>query len=257
MPDIQIKNGGKILSQNIFDNEVFFEKYRELRSTENNYNNLVEQPAIKALLPDLEGKSILDLGCGYGNNCIDFIRKGASTVVGIDISNKMLEVAKRENSNESIRYMDLDMSQIGSLAQKFDLVFSSFAFHYVKDFQKLLQDIRALLNENGILLFSQEHPYTTAPKGGAGWTKDESGNKIHYNLSDYMYSGKRHTKWFVDNVEKYHRPISEILNSMISQGFVINNVVEPVPDKYALERRPDFKDEFDKTTCIIIKGTKV
>lgn len=245
------------MSQNIFDNDVFFEKYRELRSTEYNYNNLIEQPAIKTLLPNLEGKAVLDLGCGYGNNCIDFIRKGALKVVGIDVSHKMLEVARKENPNELVKYMLLDMNQIGSLDQKFDLVFSSFAFHYVKDFEKLLLDIRTLLNDNGTLLFSQEHPYTTAPKGGPNWTMDEYGNKIHYNLSDYMCSGKRHAKWFVENVEKYHRPISEIINSLISQGFIINSVVEPVPDEYALEKRPDLRAEFDKTTCIIIKGTKV
>jgi len=245
------------MSQNIFDNDVFFEKYRELRSTEYNYNNLIEQPAIKALLPNLEGKAVLDLGCGYGNNCIDFISKGASEVVGIDVSHKMLEVARKENPNESVKYILLDMNQIGSLTQKFDVVFSSLAFHYVKDFEKLLHDIRTLLNDTGTILFSQEHPYTTAPKGGPNWTKDEYGNKIHYNLSDYMCSGKRLAKWFDNNVEKYHRPISEIINSLISHGFTINSVVEPVPDEYALGRRPDFRDEFDKTTCIIIKGTKV
>lgn len=234
------------MSQSIFDNDHFFEKYRELRSTEDNYNCLVEQPAIKELLPDLEGKAILDLGCGYGNNCIDFIRKGASRVVGIDISHKMLEVAQKVNSNELIDYMLLDMKDIGVLTQKFDLVFSSLAFHYVKDFQGLLQDIKTLLNDNGILLFSQEHPYTTAPMGGALWTKDEAGNKIHYNLSDYMRSGKRQVKWFDNDIEKYHRTVSEILNSMIAQGFVINNIVEPVPDEYALERRPDFEDELTK-----------
>lgn len=245
------------MSQSVFDNEVFFEKYRELRKKEYNYNSLVEQPAIKKLLPELKGKRVLDLGCGYGENCIDFIKKGAIEVVGIDISKKMLNIAEQENSNELVKYLLMDMSKIEDLRQKFDVVFSSLAFHYVKDFKKLILDIRNLLNDRGILLFSQEHPYTTAPKGGPAWTKDGNGNKIHYNLSDYMYSGQRHMKWFVDNVEKYHRPISEIFNSIISTGFVINNVVEPVPDEYALEKRPDFIDEFDKTTCIIIKSTKI
>lgn len=244
------------MSQNIYDNDIFFEKYRELRNNQNNYNTLIEQPAIKALLPYLKGKTILDLGCGYGNNCIDFIKKGALSVVGIDISHKMLEVARKENPNELVEYMLMDMNEIGILTQKFDLVFSSLAFHYVKDFKKLLYDIRVLLNDGGILLYSQEHPYTTAPKVGPTWTKDEYGNKVHYNLSDYMHSGKRYSKWFIDNVEKYHRPISEVINSIISEGFIINSIVEPVPDKYALDRRPDFKDEFDKTTCIIIKATK-
>lgn len=247
------------MSHNMFDNDAFFRKYSKLRKREHNYNDLVEQPAIKALLPELQGKTVLDLGCGYGNNCIDFINRGAAGVVGADISNKMLDVAEKENSHELIDYKLMDMSEIGCLTQKFDLVFSSFAFHYVSDFGKLLRDIRCLLNQNGILLFSQEHPYTTAPKCGPSWTKDAHGKKIHYNLSDYMCSGVRHAKFFADSdhvVEKYHRPLSKIISTLISQGFVINNVVEPVPDEYALEKRPDYYDEFHKTTCIIIKATK-
>lgn len=245
------------MSQNIFDNDVFFEKYRELRRNKYNYNTLVEQPAIKSLLPDLQEKAVLDLGCGYGENCYDFVKKGAKLVVGVDISRKMLDIANREYSDKLIDYIHMDMKEIGLLNQKFDLVFSSLAFHYVKDFKKLLRDINKLLNRNGILLFSQEHPYTTAPKAGPEWTKDDKGNKIHYNLSDYMYSGERHYRWFVDDVEKYHRPISEIVNSIISCGYIINKVVEPVPDEYALEKRPDYIDEFDKTTSIIIKCKKV
>ncbi len=258
---MKLWNDGEVMkfAGNIFDNDAFFEKYSKLRKREHNYNGLVEQPAIKALLPGLQGKTVLDLGCGYGSNCIDFANRGAAGVVGIDISNKMLGVAREENSHELIEYKQMDMSKIGCLTQKFDLVFSSLAFHYVNDFGKLLRDIRCLLNENGILLFSQEHPYTTAPKCGPSWTKDAQGRKIHYNLSDYMCSGIRHAKFFADSddvVEKYHRPFSEIVNSIISHGFFINNVVEPVPGEYALEKRPDYYDEFHKTTSIIIKATK-
>ncbi len=249
------------MSQNIFDDNVFFKKYSELRKKEYSYNNLVEQPAIKALLPELKGKAVLDLGCGHGSNCINFVNRGAAGVVGVDISQKMLDVAKQENAHELIEYMVMDISGIGCLNQKFDLVFSSFALHYVKDFGKLLHDIRHLLTDNGILLFSQEHPFTTAPKCGPSWTKDAQGIKIHYNLSDYMCRGIRHTKFFASDeaahVVKYHRPFSEIMGSIISQGFAISDVVEPVPDKHAMEKRPELYDEFHKTTCIIIKATKV
>lgn len=54
------------MSQNIYDNDVFFERYRELRSNKDNYNCLIEQPAIKALLPDLKEKTVLDLGLHEG-----------------------------------------------------------------------------------------------------------------------------------------------------------------------------------------------
>ncbi|MTK14292.1 MAG: class I SAM-dependent methyltransferase, partial [Clostridiaceae bacterium] len=229
-------------------------KYREVRNNVYNYNSLVEQPAIKRLLPDLRGKTVLDLGCGYGNNCIDFISRGATKVVGVDISSKMLEIAKQENAHENIKYIQMDMSEINILTQKFDLIFSSLAFHYVEDYKKLLGDIGLLLKDDGILLYSQEHPYTTAPKKGCTWTKDEIGNKLYSNLSDYMYSGKRQVIWFKEAVEKYHRTMSEIINTLIQENFIIKEVVEPVPDEDALKKRPDLIDEFHRTTSLIIKA---
>lgn len=244
------------MSQNIYDNEVFFQKYRDLRKNLYNYNELVEQPAIKKLLPDLKDKTVLDLGCGYGNNCIDFISRGAARVVGVDISSKMLEIARKENNHENIKYIQMDMTEIDTLDQKFDLIFSSLAVHYVEDYKKLLGDISMLLKDEGILLYSQEHPYTTAPKKGCSWTKDGSGNKLYFNLSDYMHSGKRRTIWFKQELEKYHRTISEIINTLIHQNFIIKEVIEPVPDEEALKKRPDFADEFHKTTCIIIKAQR-
>lgn len=87
-----------MLEQNIFDNQNFFDGYRELRSNDNCLNDLLEQPAMKKLLPDLQGKTVLDIGCGYGHNCLDFIKRGAKKVIGIDISEKMLDVAKKESA---------------------------------------------------------------------------------------------------------------------------------------------------------------
>ena len=56
-----------------------------------------------SLLPDLTGKSVIDLGCGYGENCREFARLGASTVVGVDISSKMLQVAEKENKCDNAK----------------------------------------------------------------------------------------------------------------------------------------------------------
>ena len=90
--------------QNIFDNETFFEGYKALREKDVNANIIFEYPALCSLLPDLNGKRILDLGCGFGEHCVEYVRKGAERVVGIDISQKMLEVAVKENSDPKISY---------------------------------------------------------------------------------------------------------------------------------------------------------
>ena len=66
--------------QNIYDNPAFFAGYTALRDKESNLNNLLEQPAMADLLPNLAGKSVLDLGCGCGGSCRDFVRRGAARV---------------------------------------------------------------------------------------------------------------------------------------------------------------------------------
>ena len=144
--------------QNIFDNETFFEGYRAIRDREGNANDLFEIPALFSLLPDLNGKSILDLGCGFGEHCVEFVNKGASKVVGIDISEKMLEVAKKENSNPAITYMLLPIEDIEMVDGKFDIVISSLAFHYVEDFDGAVKKIYDKLNTGGNFIFHRKTP---------------------------------------------------------------------------------------------------
>lgn len=127
--------------QNIYDNETFYEGYKRIRDNKNNANNLFEIPALLSLLPDLKDKRILDLGCGFGEHCKMFVEDGAASVVGIDISEKMLEVAKRENSDDRITYLNMAMEDIGQLDMEFDLVVSSLAFHYVEDFSGVVTRI--------------------------------------------------------------------------------------------------------------------
>ena len=98
--------------QNIYDDECFFEGYKKIRQNEINANTLFEIPELFALLPDLNGKTILDMGCGFGEHCTKFVELGAATVVGIDISKKMLEVAEAENGHPSISYIHMPIEEI-------------------------------------------------------------------------------------------------------------------------------------------------
>ena len=173
------------MARNIFDDQVFFENYMELRSREDNYNVLLEQPAMLEVLPEMQGKAVLDLGCGYGDNCRDFIERGARRAVGVDISERMLNAAERKGHSENICFIHMDMSRISELQEKFDVVYSSLAFHYIKDFSQFAKDIYALLNNDGELLFSQEHPIATATVDGLGhYNMDEAGNAVSSTVAD-------------------------------------------------------------------------
>ena len=243
--------------QNIFDNDIFFEGYKTLRAGETNYNDLLEQPAMAKMLPDLTEKTVLDLGCGYGHNCIDFVRRGANRVVGIDISEKMLEVAKRESAHEKIEYINMSMTDISKLGKKFDFIYSSLAFHYVEDFDTFAKDMYSILNAGGQLLFSQEHPIITATLDGAGhFNKNENGEKVSYTFSNYNQPGKRKVHWYVDGVIKYHRTFSNVINSLAKAGFIIGEVCEPVPEDWAVEKLPTIVKEYIKPNFLIVKANK-
>lgn len=118
--------------QNIYDNQVFFDGYKKLRENPGAANVLVEKPALFSLCPSFVDKDVLDLGCGYGENCKEIAELGANKVVGIDISVKMLEVAEKENKRGNISFVRLSMNRLFELTSKFDIVLSSLAVHLIR-----------------------------------------------------------------------------------------------------------------------------
>ena len=242
--------------QNIFDNETFFEGYKKIREREANANTLFEIPALFSLLPDLNGKKILDLGCGFGEHCKEFVNKGAEEVTGIDISEKMLAVAREENSDPKITYINMAMEDLGKLEGTYNIVISSLAMHYIEDFKGVLKNINRLLVTGGHFIYSQEHPLNTSHSGDNRWTKDENGNKLHLNLRNYGVEGERESVWFVDNVKVYHRTFSTIVNDLVDEGFVIEKMIEPFPDDKILKEHPDQADLFHKPDFLLIRTKK-
>lgn len=242
--------------QNIYDNEVFFDGYRKLRENPASANNLVEKPALFSLCPDLTDKKVLDLGCGYGENCREFLKLGASKVVGIDISEKMLNVAKKENTFKNVSFIRMSMSDLSPLNDSFSVIFSSLAIHYIEDFDKLITDVYRLLDSNGMFIFSQEHPLTTAVLKEPRWSKDSEGNILNYKLTGYSIPGIRKSTWFVENVKKYHRTFSSIVNSLYSAGFIIEKMLEPVPSKDIMEKYPSYKKYMHKPDFLLIRARK-
>ncbi|MCR5254711.1 MAG: class I SAM-dependent methyltransferase [Acetatifactor sp.] len=243
--------------QNIFDEQEFFEGYKNLRDQEKNANILFEIPALFSLLPDLKGKSVLDLGCGFGEHCIEYVKKGACKVTGIDISEKMLEAARKENSDPKVEYLNMPIEEIDRLSDRFDLVISSLAFHYVEDFEGVVNKIYELMSEGGTFIFSQENPLNTCFSGKFNrWTRDENGNKIYMNLTEYGVEGEKESKWFVDGIKKYHRMFSTIINTLTKAGFIVEKLIEPLPDDELLKRYPEYCDLFHKPDFLIVKVLK-
>ena len=246
--------------QNIYDNKKFFDEYIKMRDGEINANNLIEKPMFRALMPKLQGKRVLDLGCGYGDLCVYAIENGAIKAVGTDISKKMIELAKEKNSNKIIEYFIKPMEKIDDLDEKFDVILSSLAFHYVEDYAKLIKDISNLLKPNGVLLFSQEHPMVTAmtqPQNGKKIDKKlDLEGKRYYLVSDYNNVGKRVITWNVDGVIKYHRNMETVLNTLIDNGLKIERIEESKALEQAIKLEPKYVNQKDRPMFLFVRARK-
>lgn len=219
--------------QNIYDNELFFENFKRLRREELNFNDVIETPIILGMMPDLMDKKVLDIGCGMGQHAMQYIKMGAKSVLGIDISEKMLAFAKENNSAENIIYRRLAFEDLEKINETFDVITSSLAFDYVQDFGKLMKKIYNLLNVNGKIVFSMSHPISTAYDGVYDrYTRTEDGERLYANLHNYGVEGIRKIHWVVNEYELYHRTFSTLVNELVSAGFIIEECQESkLPEK--------------------------
>ena len=244
--------------KNVYDHSVFFEEYQSMRANKINANNLIEIPIIKEMLPDLKGKTILDLGCGAGDMDKYFIEQGAKQVLATDISVNMINIANAVNGHKKIEYNVLKMEDIETINQKFDIVYSSLAFHYIEDFNKLLKDIHNLLNQNGILIFSQESPINTATtkESKDDKRKIEKDGKQYVLLNGYCNEGERKIWWNDTFVTKYHRTYATLVNSLIKNNFEIIEIKDSYASPEAIELCPKYIHQIDKPYFTFVKAVK-
>lgn len=244
------------MKQNIYDNESFFKEYTSLRESGVTYNDFVEQPAIKAAISTLKGKSVLDLGCGSGHFAMYCIENGAANVLGVDISRNMIKMAKQKNKHKKIEYVCMPIEDLELQDQKFDLIISSLAVHYIKDYSNLVKKVSSLLKENGEFIFSTEHPIVTARKGMNNWIKDDKGEKLYWAFDHYQEEGKREQQWYIDGVIKYHRTISTLVNTLIQHGLVLEGMIEPQSIPAGIEKMPKLINEKRRPSFIVLKSRK-
>ena len=223
--------------QNIYDNDIFYENFKNIRASELNFNDVIETPIITAMLPELKGKKILDIGCGMGQHAMQYAKSGALSVLGIDISEKMLNYARENNIADNIAYRKMAFEDLDQLNEKFDVITSSLAFDYVEDFGMLMKTIHNMLNENGVCVFSMSSPISTAYDGTYDrYTRTETGERLYANLHNYGKEGVRHIHWVVDNYEVYHRMFSTLVNEIVSAEFIIEECQESkLPEEFRQE----------------------
>lgn len=240
------------MKQNIYNDPVFFESYKELRENDTGLNEEIEIPAFRKLIDNIENSTVLDLGCGFGSQLQFLLDQKAKEVIGVDISGRMINEAKKGIRSGKIKLICTAIEDYRIEPGKFDIVLSSMTFHYIKDLDPVLENVYNGLKTGGQFIFSIEHPVCTALL--EDWVETEKG-KI-WSVARYSQEGIRYQNWFVPGVKKYHRKISTLIDSLIATGFKICSVEEPEPPRNILKKRPDLSGHMERPPILIIKSEK-
>lgn len=242
------------MKENKYDNEAFFEKYKEMNRSKKGLEGAGEWSELQKILPDFQQKRVLDLGCGYGWHCKYAAEQGAESVLGTDISEKMLAEAKRLNAAQEITYQCAAMEDLNFSDEMFDIVLSSLAFHYIKDFAPLVHQISHWLKKGGVFVFSVEHPVFTS-YGTQDWYYDKDGTILHFPVDNYYYEGEREAVFLGEKVVKYHRTLTTYLNTLLQNSFEIKHIVEPQPPEHMMEV-PGMKEEMRRPMMLLVSAEK-
>ena len=229
------------MAQNIYDDAAFFEGYRQFPRSAEGLGAAAEWPVLRAMLPDMAGLRVLDLGCGFGYFARWAVEQGAAHVTGLDLSEKMLAEAAKTCAGlpVTLARADLDTDDLGTA--EFDLVFSSLAVHYIADFDAFLARVRKAVKNDGRFVFSMEHPVFAA-RANPEFVQDAEGRQVAA-VAEYLHEGERRTNWIAEGVIKHHRLISTTIMALKRAGFALDAIDEWAATDTDIAAHPEWEKE--------------
>ncbi|KEI71892.1 class I SAM-dependent DNA methyltransferase [Endozoicomonas elysicola] len=196
--------------------------------TNNVYNALLERPSMLAMLPELQGKSILDLGCGPGAYVEHFLSQGAR-VTASDVSPEMVQIVQKKFGDQVTAYVaDLSHGLPDEQDSSYDLIVCPLTIHYIEDLSPLFNDARRVLNGGGSFFFSTHHPIVD-------FEVSPSGNYFSRELIIEEWDTIGHPV----QVQFYRRSLTELFNAIANAGLYVAALSEGCPAEAMKDISPE------------------
>jgi ubiquinone/menaquinone biosynthesis C-methylase UbiE len=115
-------------------------------------------------LGNLQGKRVLDVGCGSGPYIAEALRRGAGQVTGIDPAPRMLELAGRRVAGmamqDRVQLIEGYFPQVGP-AEPLDMAIVMGVMDYIDDAAHFLRSLRSVITEKAAISFPSVHWFRT------------------------------------------------------------------------------------------------
>jgi ubiquinone/menaquinone biosynthesis C-methylase UbiE len=205
------------------------------------------------LFPQLQGKKVLDIGCGSGHSLKWCGDRGASELWGLDLSTKQIENATgflSENGYAPKLYNSPMEQNPGLPIDYFDVVLSIYAIGWTVDIQTTFNRISSYLKKDGIFIFSWDHPFMHCIEAKDDqlvfsgkyfeqepftFRRTGSGKGTGRSPADYEEGGNPLTL--------YNRRLSDYINALACAGFMVEQLIEET-DSETLSRDCEFSSRY-------------
>jgi SAM-dependent methyltransferase len=219
------------------------------------YRDRLNTPAFLELLPEVNGFTGLDIGCGEGSNTRLVAKRGAR-MSGIDIAPVFIRHAQEEEKRAplGISYQVASAVELPYAAGAYDFATAFMSLMDIPETERVLAEAFRVLRPGGFLQFSILHPCFNPPHRRN--CRDEEGGTYALEVGDYFVDAwGRIDEWTFGvapesvrgrlpkfKVPRFHRPVSEWLNLLVAAGFSLERVAEPCPSDDTVREYPMLQD---------------
>jgi len=242
-----------------------------VREGKDYYREEMNNPAFFSLIGNVRGKHVLDLACGEGYNTRILAKKGAK-VVGVDFSEKMIELATQMEKKErlGISYYVSDAADLNEISSDhFDLVTCFMAIMDIEPYGDAISEVTRVLKRNGRFIFSIIHPcFDFIFPIIAEW-KDEEGRgnasekkALHLEVKRYFGICRCEVLWDMKRIAKpfkttsFHRTLTDYFQALFENGLLVRRLVEPKPTTRGATKYPSLRKHTKIPQSIIIETIK-
>ena len=222
----------------------------DVRAGFDRFRELYTLPAFLDFIPPIEGRRVIDLGCGEGANTRRFAGL-AGRMTGVDLSESLIAHACAEEARAplGIDYAVASFSNLdGFAAESFDVALSTMALMDGPDFAAAMREAWRVLVPGGQLCFNVLHPCFMTR--GFAWLPGETGDYDALRVADYFDRSPFVERWGFSKApeaasvaESFAVPyfaytLADYLNGIIAAGLQIVEIAEPMPSEAAAREHP-------------------
>ena len=198
--------------------DVFADEFLD-HARDSIYNAHYDRPACLDLLGDVTGRDVLDVACGPGLYSAELVAR-AARVTGLDISPRMVELARDRVPSADFRVHDLARPLDWLPDDAVDLVLFALALEYVDDRVALFRELRRVLRPAGALVLSRMHPT-------GDWMR-HGGNYFDVRVIEEVWRDRWRVRYWL-------APLERTCEELHAAGFLIERLLEPRPTPAAAD----------------------